>query len=60
MILTKKHLQQICNDLKIHATDDVLEKALPLLQIYIKLDASERYYFLKGLLIKSLVEISKK
>ena len=57
MNLTKKDLQQICNDLKIHATDDVLEKALPIIQIYIKLDASERYYFLKGMLIKLLVEI---
>ena len=57
MNLTKKYLQKICNDLKIHATDDVLEKALPIIQIYIKLDASERYYFLKGMLIKLLVEI---
>lgn len=57
MILTKKELQQICNDFKIHATDDVLEKALPIIQIYIKLDDSEKYYFLKWLLIKLLVEI---
>lgn len=57
MNLTKKELQQICNDLKIHVTDDVLEEALHILQIYIKLDNSEKYYFLKGLLIKLLVEI---
>lgn len=60
MNLTKKDLQQICNDLKIPATDDVLEKTLNMLQTYMKLDDYEKFYFLKGLLIKLLVETQKK